>query len=81
MKTIRVTGTFVIEDEEYDPGPNGPLNEATFIDVMNDLADRPSFRPIRRVELSSVEAADRGAQLDRQRRNAVDRRLARLLGE
>lgn len=37
MKAIQVSGTLYIEDDEYDPGPNGPLTEAAFLHYMNSL--------------------------------------------
>jgi hypothetical protein len=38
-KRIKVTGYFTIEDEEYDPGPNGPLTEEAFQLYNCDLDD------------------------------------------
>lgn len=32
MKTIRVTGIITIHDDEYDPGPDGPLTEEAFME-------------------------------------------------
>lgn len=29
-KTIKVTGILYIEDDEYDPGPNGPLTREAY---------------------------------------------------
>lgn len=43
MKVIKVTGYIYVEDNEYDPGPMGPLTEAAFeewsnnIGLLNDL--------------------------------------------
>ncbi len=37
-KRIQVTGIVVIEDDEYDPGPDGPLTEEAYNDLSDQLA-------------------------------------------
>jgi hypothetical protein len=34
-RRIMVIGYVSISDDEYDPGPNGPLTEDTFHDIRN----------------------------------------------
>ena len=35
---IKVEGYIDITDEEYDPGPRGPLTEAAFLDYTSEFA-------------------------------------------
>lgn len=35
MKRIKVTGFIEVADEEFDPGPSGPLTEAAYEEWIN----------------------------------------------
>lgn len=34
---IKVTGYIEIQDDEFDPGPNGPLTEDAWLEIGNSL--------------------------------------------
>jgi hypothetical protein len=34
---IKVTGYMDIHDDQFDPGPKGPLTEAAWLEISNDL--------------------------------------------
>lgn len=35
---IKVTGYIEIEDDEFDPGPSGPLTEKAYLEYTGDFA-------------------------------------------